>query len=1208
MQTPDAQTIFLHRLRKVHRGALWRVGWFGVARMVGLGGSMFLWTLWMLGVADRPGKFLTYGLLLSLGAALLALVWNHLLGRLWRMRTQRQLVQVLERRGCFSNFLVAAEEAVRQPSRWDENQPVSGALRHRLLKRAGDRLLHLGPADVVPLNRRGQTALAVAGSFLLALVLITASGDTLEKGWHRFRHPASLWAPPPTAGLMAARGPAHVVAGRDLEVVAFDATLDPDRAICEIKVGAGVWQPVPSSLSAMPLADATLRPPFRLWKAELKNIREDFQWRFRRGAMVSPVRSVAVRHYPLVTELAGLLEPPAYTRLPARDLPRLPTWLEAPVGSHLELSGRTNHPVAAVHLITDDGDSTALSHDGQAFAGSWPVAGDIIFKLVVRDSFGLQNETPVRYEIVALADDIPAVQLTARGDESVLTVDGRIGLQLDAADDYGLTALDLEMRVLAAEEAHLGLTEGPEFQAHGLWRGGRKRVDSTDEEAWSTQWGTARLQAQERAGVLIENDRPLQMGLNLNTAFGELDLMPGDLLELRAVGRDNRQPGPAGVGRSDVLRLSLPSAADVLAAQADSSEQRQSELTEVRRRGLRLGADLERLTRELLKNPIPDWARQQEMEEAIKRQKKMQQELSQVARALQEDLERLASGQMTTEKMLEKSEQIGELLGEPQTGSLADLLEKLENPQGQLKPDELAEAMRDVAREQKDMARRLDAALSMLQAMDREQEMEGIASLLEKMIRKQQELADLSRDLAEARKQEAEAGENSEGQEGESAKPPNADELARRQEALAEEMEELREKLEQTLAELQQQQENDEKQDPGGQEMQQALEQALQQMDQQQSQDKMNDASEQLSQMSPEMAAQMQQQALRDLGSLYHVILKTQSAMQAAMSNHQATSLRHLAADMLSLSARQEEIAGRIPLRIRNVRSVELIRSQNRVQRAAIGVRDRLGELTGDDPNRIMKLLADLDEIIETMGQGQNSLQENRSAPARTAASGSLGQANRLVISLLTEAQISSNSSGGSGQQQQQSLSEQLKAMAKDQAELNALTEQMRQMLANRGMSQQMRSQMKRLGESQGELAGRMRELDEEMRDQPEGERVLGDMGDLGELMETIGREVEAGLVSEETLIRQERILSRMLDARNSVRQRDYSKRRESHTARKIYDPESGQLGGDNSDAAVDPFDLRYQPLEKAPQEYRRLVRKYFEALQEWHRPVREVP
>ncbi len=215
--------------------------------------------------------------------------------------------------------------------------------------------------------------------------------------------------------------------------------------------------------------------------------------------------------------------------------------------------------------------------------------------------------------------------------------------------------------------------------------------------------------------------------------------------------------------RSRVVRLVLPSAADVLARQAETSEERRSELEEMRRRSGELDADLDRLTRELMKNPLPDWARQQEMEAAIERQKTLQEELARVARQLQEELDRLAASQLTSEAQQDKAEEVSELLSQSGSERLNDLLKKMEEASGQVSPDEVARAMQEVARNQKDMARRLDAALAMMKRMAQEQQLEGLASLLEQMIRKQQELADLSRQLekeqaaAQAEKMEAEA-------------------------------------------------------------------------------------------------------------------------------------------------------------------------------------------------------------------------------------------------------------------------------------------------------------------------------------------------------------------------------------------------------------------------------------------------------------------
>ncbi len=63
------------------------------------------------------------------------------------------------------------------------------------------------------------------------------------------------------------------------------------------------------------------------------------------------------------------------------------------------------------------------------------------------------------------------------------------------------------------------------------------------------------------------------------------------------------------------------------------------------------------------------------------------------------------------------------------------------------------------------------------------------------------------------------------------------------------------------------------------------------------------------------------------------------------------------------------------------------------------------------------------------------------------------------------------------------------------------------------------------------------------------------------------------------------------------MRRRDYSSRRESHTAAELYRDNAGRRDDGSADDQDDPFRLRYQPLEKAPLEYRDLVRRYFAAL-----------
>jgi hypothetical protein len=680
----------------------------------------------------------------------------------------------------------------------------------------------------------------------------------------------------------------------------------------------------------------------------------------------------------------------------------------------------------------------------------------------------------------------------------------------------------------------------------------------------------------------------------------------------------------------------------------------------MRRRGRELGSDLERLTRELMKNPVPDWGRQQEMEEALRRQNRLQEELSRVADELARELQNLAEGQLTSERQLQRADEMEGLLRQQDNDRLADLVRRLEQEGDRPDVGEITRALREVARDQQDLARRLDAALDMLDRMGREQDLEGITALLEQVIRKQQELADLSRELAarqaaadstatgdtaEGQQQEQEqgdpgtdeqvagtppegedvaaaepqgeqAGEQDAAQEGaapedagdqsspETAAEATPEELARRQEALSQELEQLRDRLEQALEEMRERAEAGE-QSAGEQERREALEQALEQLDQQIAEGGMQDAAEQLEQMDPRQAAEMQQQAVRDLGALYHVMLESQQAMQMAMQMNQAQSLRGLAGDLLAVSARQEVIADQVPARLREVRTLGLTRDQHRLQKATVQVRDNLAAIESDSPQRIQKQLKQLDGLIEEMGHAVRAFEDNRAPAARSHSRRSLANANRIVIGLLTEAQMVSGSSG-QGSSSSQSAAEQLQEMIRQQAQLNGATDEMRRMLADRGMSQEMRAGMQRLGEQQARMAEELREVAEEERVRPDGGRLLGDLDALAEDMETVGRSLDDGLASDEVLARQERILGRMLDARNSVRRRDFSNRRESRGADELFSAQRGPdaTAGEGERAREA---LRYESLDQAPLAYRELVRRYYAALEALRRDAADA-
>jgi hypothetical protein len=179
-------------------------------------------------------------------------------------------------------------------------------------------------------------------------------------------------------------------------------------------------------------------------------------------------------------------------------------------------------------------------------------------------------------------------------------------------------------------------------------------------------------------------------------------------------------------------------------------------------------------------------------------------------------------------------------------------------------------------------------------------------------------------------------------------------------------------------------------------------------------------------------------------------------------------------------------------------------------------------------------------------------------------------------------------------------LSQQLRQMAENQSGLNTLAEQLARKQGR--ISQETRAGMQRLQQGQQGLAGQARQLAEEERaraQRGESSRLLGDLDRLAEAMEQVGDDAADGLISEETLRRQDRILSRLLDMHNASRERDWARRRESRSSDQLFSDQAGEASPDVAERT--PEARRWRPVEEAPPSYRDLVRRYFRQIQRLH-------
>ena len=111
---------------------------------------------------------------------------------------------------------------------------------------------------------------------------------------------------------------------------------------------------------------------------------------------------------------------------------------------------------------------------------------------------------------------------------------------------------------------------------------------------------------------------------------------------------------------------------------------------------------------------------------------------------------------------------------------------------------------------------------------------------------------------------------------------------------------------------------------------------------------------------------------------------------------------------------------------------------------------------------------------------------------------------------------------------------------------------------------------------------------------------TLGDLGKIAQEMREVQTDLAQSAVSPETMQKQDRILSRLLDAQRSARERDFEKRRRSESGRDVARPGPGPLDLTSQEGKNRLRRDLLKALEQGyARDYQELIKKYFDALEQ---------
>lgn len=608
--------------------------------------------------------------------------------------------------------------------------------------------------------------------------------------------------------------------------------------------------------------------------------------------------------------------------------------------------------------------------------------------------------------------------------------------------------------------------------------------------------------------------------------------------------------------QTPVYRARFPSLYEMyenLAQQHDSAIDQAQALYE---QSLEMNKHLNQLNQDLARDQQLDWQKKQRVEESVKEQQTAKEQLEKLSQTLEEMVQKMERNNLVSFETLQKYQELQKLYQEIMTPELQKTMQKLAESMQNLDQALLKKALQEFKMQAEEIEKNLDRTISLLKKLKMEQELDRAIKMAEHLSREQKRVA-------------------------EQADTSTADKQLAAQEQIEENTQALKEQLKQLEQEMANQPTMP----------QQEVQNARSDLDEQAFNDHLREMKQQLQsgdrQQMQKQASALQQQFDR----VQKELQQAKSKLSGQQQRKAMQALQRGMRDLLQLSQKQEELLNRterVPPTSAEMRTMaeEQMNITSGLQRVTEQMFSAAKESFQIDP----RIGSALGQAAKGMQQSLSALEERNNSAAIGQQGQAMASLNRAALQMHQALQAMMQPGAGGGMSMEEFM-QQMQAMAGTQQGINQQT-------AGMGMGGQMsmaqQAAMARLAAEQQAVRKSMEQLASEAGQMGE---ILGSMDKIVEDMKKVEGDLHQQ-ITRETIQRQQQILSRMLDAPRSIREREYSKKRKAETGKEYAVTSPQDLPADFGERREKwQQDVLRAKKEGYSRDYLDLIKQYFEAL-----------
>jgi hypothetical protein len=599
-----------------------------------------------------------------------------------------------------------------------------------------------------------------------------------------------------------------------------------------------------------------------------------------------------------------------------------------------------------------------------------------------------------------------------------------------------------------------------------------------------------------------------------------MEIGPGETMEYFFRVWDNDGVNGPKASRTRLFSYYLPTRDEVLAKTRESEELIKEELSGGMGEVREARDEIEALRRQMIDSDRLSWEQQESVRQLLDKQREIEDNLDKLSDFKRNSEVQSDQFKETNERIKEKQDELQRIFDEILSDELKELFEKIREQLEQLDRNQVYEMLDRMDFEFQDLESQMDRALELFKQLE-----------MERML---QESLEMLRDLKE---EQAALSE-------ETVTDADSDELAEKQESLNKDFEALEEMLKDFR------EKNEELMRPLTMDDTSDLEEAIK--------DDMKQAADELKKNQPSQSRSSQDNATRKMQQLEEKLESMQSDMFMEQLAEDSRVLREILENLLKTSFAQEDLL----LEIRYVnandpRYVDFIQDQQKIRNDLKMIEDSLVALSKRQIQIQSYVTREIREINLNLEQAVYNLIERHRAQASSRQQFVMTHINNLAL-LLNESlqnmqmQMQMAGSGGEGRPQPGQGEPSFQNMRQMQEQLNEMLRQMQEghqpMPGESGQQpMSMSESMARMAAEQEAIRRELSRMGEKLRDEGIGDGQ--ELSDLQREMENTELDIVRKQISRQTILRQEQILTRLLEHEKAELQREMEERRVGNTA-----------------------------------------------------------